>query len=326
MSCLFRLAVLSLLLVQASLAVASQGELLGPGVVSTRHNETSATLTSDGETLYFMRGDLASADTAILSARWRDGGYRDVRVASFSGVWKDSEPHVSPDGRRLYLVSNRPVTVGGEAFLAPRGKASFAGANLWYVERQGEGWGEPVHIGGEIARVPMVYNPVVAASGNLYFSAHREDAGAGYQIYVATPEGAGWSAPKMVALGKGVQANHMDPAIDPRERFILFAGDEGDSAGSADIYIAFRMPSGQWGTPIRLPGEVNSATLENAPALGRAFGELFVTSMRAPALAFPKPAQDVAALEQRLDSPLNGSRNVWRFDIAELLREHGIHD
>ena len=66
--------------------------------------------------------------------------------------------------------------------------------------------------------------------------------------------------------------------------------------------------------------------LENAPSLGRAFGEIFVTSMRTPPVAFPKPRQEVDALERRWDEPLNGSRNVWRFDISGLLREHGIHD
>ena len=302
------------------------GELLAPGVVSTRHNETSATLTHDRKGLYFMRGDLASADTVILSAQWRAGGYEDVSVAPFSGIWKDSEPSISPDGKRLYFVSNRPVTPGGSPLVATRGRLSFPGANLWYVEQQGNGWGEPIHIGGEIARVPMVYNPVVAASGNLYFSAHREDSGPGYQIYLARPEGTGWSVPKQVTLGKGVQANHMDPAIDPRERFILFAGDEGDSAGSADIYIAFRTPAGEWGKPIRLPGDVNTMYLENAPTLGRAFGELFVTSMRIPGVAFPKQRQGIEGLGHRLDTPLNGSRNVWRFDISSLLREHGIQD
>lgn len=301
-------------------------EVLAPGVVSTRHNETSATLSPDRQTLYFTRGDLASADTVILSAQWRGDRYQDVRVASFSGKWKDSEPHVSPDGKRLYFVSNRPVTPGGPALVATRGRLSFPGANLWYVELQGDQPGEPVHIGGEIARVPMVYNPVTAANGNLYFSAHREDAGPGYQIYMARPEGTAWSTPSRLELGKGLQANHMDPAIDPRERFILFAGDEGDSIGSADIYIAFRGSTGEWGTPIRLPGEVNSMYLENAPSLGRAFGEIFVTSMRTPPVTFPKSPPEVGELEQRLDEPLNGSRNVWRFDISDLLRQHGVHD
>lgn len=303
---------------------ARAAELLAPGVISTVHNETSASLTPDRRELYFMRGDLVSGDSAILVAQ-RDGGrYGKVRMAPFSGVWKDSEPHVSPDGKRLYFVSNRPAVAGGESLIATRGRQSFPGANLWYVERQGAGWGAPVRIEGEVNRVPMVYNPSVAANGNLYFSAHREDSGTAYQIYVAKLDGQGYGAPQRIDLGIGVKGNHMDPAIDPQERYLLFAGDEGDSAGAADIYIAFRSADGGWGTPLRLPGEVNSAYLENAPALGRDFGELLVTSMRPAPARFPKPAQDLEAFTRRLDDPLNGSRNVWRFDIAPLLREHGI--
>lgn len=306
--------------------IAGAAELLAPGVISTAYNETSASYTPDGRSVYFMRGDLASGDTAILVADRGDDGYRNVRVAPFSGVWKDSEPHVSPDGQRLYFVSNRPAVAGGAGIVATRGRQSFPGANLWYVQRSGNGWGAPVRIEGEINRVPMVYNPSVAANGNLYFSAHREDSGAAYQIYVATWDGHAYAAPQRVELGIGVKGNHMDPAIDPKERYLLFAGDEGDSAGSADIYIAFRNADGGWGTPLRLPGAVNSQYLENAPALGRGFGELLVTSARPEPAVFPKPAQDLAALNRRLDQPLNGSRNLWRFDIAALLREHGIDE
>lgn len=308
-------------------ALADDAALLAPGVISTACNETSAAFSPDGREVYFMRGDLASSRTAILSARRNDdGSYGDVRLAPFSGTWNDSEPHVSPDGRRLYFVSNRPVHAGGASLVATRGRVAFPGANLWYVARKDDGWGDPVHIGGDIARVPMVYNPSVAANGNLYFSAHREDAGAGFQVYRAVPDGEGWSAPVQVPLGKGVQANHMDPAIDPRERFMLFAGDEGASVGAADIYIVFRGTDGAWGSPIRLPGEVNSRFLENAPSLGRAFGEIYVTSMRPAPSRFPRDDNDLAALNRHLDGPLNGSRNLWRFDIADLLREHGISD
>jgi len=34
----------------------------------------------------------------------------------------------------------------------------------------------------------------------------------------------------------------------------------------------------------------------------------------------PEPRDDAASLQRRLQSPLNGSRNLWRFDISALLR------
>ena len=167
----------------------------------------------------------------------------------------------------------------------------------------------------------MIYNPSVAANGNIYFSAHRPDSGRAYQIYVAREQG--HALPERLPLGD-VGHSRMDPAVDPAGRFLIYAGNEGDAVGSADIYIVFRQPDGGWGKPEHLGGDVNSFVLENAPSLGPAFGELFVSSTRRDELSFPKPRDDADSLQRRLQLPLNGLRNLWRFDISGVLRAHGI--
>lgn len=305
---------------------ASAGELLGPGVVSAGWQETSAALAPDGNTLYFMRSDFAEADDTILVSRRGSGGRWSVpEVASFSGQWHDSEPTWSPDGRRLYFVSNRPPRAGAAPVTAHMGDQAFPGTHLWYVERQPDGsWGVPVHVDGAHNDGAMIYNPSVAANGDIYFSAHREDSGNAYQIYVARRRtGDTYAAPQRVDLGD-VAHNRMDPAIDPRQRFLVYAGNEGDALGSADLYIAFRQPDGRWGKPLHLQDDVNSRWLENAPSLGSGFGELYVSSVRRDDMAFPKPRDTYASLQASLQAPLNGSRNLWRFDISDALREHGI--
>ncbi|MGO1071199.1 TolB family protein [Lysobacter sp. CA199] len=310
-----------------ALAETLPGELLGPGTLSTAANETSATFSADERSVYFMRGDYASADTTILVAERIGTGWGRIRVAPFSGVWRDSEPHISPDGKRLYFVSNRPPAPGAPPVTTTRAGQRFPGANLWYVDARDTGWGEPVHIAGAINAVASVFNPSQAASGNLYFSSVREDSNGVNQLYMAEPLGSGWFAPRRLDVGLGPKANRMDPAIDPQERFLLFAGNEGDSRGAADIYIVFRDAQGGWGKPIALPGEVNSVWLENAPTLGRKFGELYLTSMRPRMAEYPKRQPDrVGDIARRMAEPLNGSRNLWRFDISSVLREHGIED
>lgn len=307
-------------------APAGAAQLLGPGVISTGQQETSAALSPDGQALYFMRSDFAEADDTILVSHRDGNGWSQPEVASFSGQWHDSEPAFAPDGRRLYFVSNRPIRPGDRPLVAEMGKQHFAGTNLWYVERQADGrWGEPQHVEGTLNDGAMLYNPSVAANGDFYFSAHRPDSGTFYQIYVAHPAGSGYSTPQRVALGD-VSHNRMDPCIDPRGRFLLFAGDEGDSLGSADIYIAFRQADGSWSKPEHLGGDVNTKSLENAPALGPRFGELYVSSNRQQEVRFPKPQDTMATLQQRLTGPLNGSRNIWQVDISGVLRAHGIHD
>jgi hypothetical protein len=303
---------------------AHAAELLGPGVISTGLQETTAAVSPDGQTLYFLRSDFAETDDTILVSHRRGNSWSVPEVASFSGQWHDSEPAFAPDGKRLYFVSNRPVQPGSAPLVAKMRGPSFAGTNLWYVEHQADGsWGKPVHVEGALNDGAMLYNPSLAANGDIYFSAHRPDSGDLYQIYVAHPVDHGYSAPQRVELGD-LSHNRMDPCIDPRGRFLLFAGNEGDSLGSADIYIAFHQADGSWSKPEHLGGDVNTRSLENAPTLGRKFGELYVSSNRQEEVRFPKPRDNMATLQQRLSGPLNGSRNIWRVDIGDVLRAHGI--
>jgi hypothetical protein len=320
-----RLHRLALALVFAAASTASAaGELLGPGILSTGLQETSAAFAPDGDSVYFMRSDFAEKDDTILVSHRRDGHWSTPEVAPFSGQWHDSEPAFAPDGKRLYFVSNRPPHAGQPALEVEQFGQRFAGTNLWYVERQADGrWGAPVHVEGALNDGAQIYNPSIAANGDVYFSAHRADSGKLYQIYVARRTAQGFAAPERVDLGDAAH-NRMDPCVDPQQRFLLFAGNEGDALGSADLYIAFRQPDGRWGKPEHLGGEVNSASLENAPSLGPHFGELYVSSNREEAPRFPKPQDDAASLRRRLEGPLNGSRNLWRFDIADVLRAHGI--
>lgn len=316
------LALVASLAITLAAPAATAGELLGPGIISTGLQETSVALTPDGRTLYFMRSDFAEADDTIMVSQRAGGRWSTPQVATFSGQWHDSEPTLSPDGQRLYFVSNRPPRSGDAPVTATMNGQHFPGKNLWYVERQTDGgWGTPIHVDGALNDGAMIYNPSVAANGDIYFSAHRADSGKAYQIYVARDHG--HAAPERLPLGD-LAHNRMDPAVDPAGRFLLYAGNEGDALGSADIYIVFRQPDGGWGKPEHLGGDVNSRALENAPSLGPAFGELFVSSARRDDVRFLKPRDDAATLQQRLQSPLNGSRNLWRFDISDVLRAHGV--
>ena len=301
---------------------ASAGELIGPGIISTGLQETSVALTPDGNTLYFTRSDFAEADDTIMVSHCARGRWSMPQIAAFSGEWHDSEPALSPDGRRLYFVSTRPPRPGGAPVMAAMNGRRFPGTNLWFVERQADGqWSAPIHVDGELNDGAMIYNPAVAANGDIYFSAHRADSGKAYQIYVARDHG--HAVPERLPLGD-LAHNRMDPAVDPAGRFLIYAGNEGDALGRADIYIVFHQPDGGWSKPEHVGGDVNSRVLENAPSLGQVFGELFVSSARRDEVHFPKPRDDAATLQQRLQSPLNGSRNLWRFDISALLRAHGI--
>src|SRR6185503_297661 len=76
----------------------ARGELVGPGTICTGLQETSAAVTPDGDTLYFMRSDFAERDDTIMVSHRVGGHWGAPQVAAFSGEWHDSEPTLSPDG------------------------------------------------------------------------------------------------------------------------------------------------------------------------------------------------------------------------------------
>jgi hypothetical protein len=48
----------------------------------------------------------------IMVSHFRGGRWTKPEVASFSGRWRDIDPALSPDGRRLFFAPNRPVKEG----------------------------------------------------------------------------------------------------------------------------------------------------------------------------------------------------------------------
>ena len=299
---------------------AKQPEIFAPGIVSTVFQETSASFTPDGKTVYFTRSDIQFADNTILESHFQNNRWSQPEVASFSGIWRDSEPNVSPDGKKLFYVSNRPIS-GDKPLTDPFNGRITPGANIWYVEKKGNDWGEPVHLEGAINAVPRVFNPSITKSCVLYFSAFLPDGGGKNQVYRSVPVNGIYGAPELLSFSDS-QWNNMDPSVDSEERFMVFASNRPSAvANSNDIFIVFQK-DGKWGEPVSLGETVNSPALENAPSLAPDGKTLYLTSNRPNLSIFPKKKENFVDVTKRLLNVENGSRNIWRVDISDLLKKY----
>ena len=75
--------------------------------------------------------------------------------------YADGHPSFTPDGNRVFFHSHRPLLPGGER---------KEDADIWYVERQGSGWGEPVNLGPPVNTDSSEFGPTISPSGDLYLS------------------------------------------------------------------------------------------------------------------------------------------------------------
>ncbi|MBK7946550.1 MAG: carboxypeptidase regulatory-like domain-containing protein [Flavobacteriales bacterium] len=65
-------------------------------------------------------------------------------------------PRVSPDGRRLYFVSDRPGGIGG--------------TDIWFCDNLGNQWGVPQNLGPKVNTPGDELHPYIAANNTLYFA------------------------------------------------------------------------------------------------------------------------------------------------------------
>lgn len=324
MKALFTLIFLCLAGTQIVSLAQSAPTLFAPDVVSTDMMETTASFTPDGKTVYFTRSDNRFTDNTIMFSEFKNGKWNQPEVASFSGVWRDSEPHVAPDGKKIFFVSNRPATPDGQPLVAESNGRKFPGANVWYCEKTGNDWSEPKRIEGAVNETNEIYNPSVARNGNLYFSARypSNEPSLGYKVYRAVYNDGKYEKPERLSFSDN-KINDMDPAIDPEERFLVFASNRPGAVAISNLFISIKDKNGNWGAPVALGDKASTTSGENAPSLGPGGKTLYFASGKnlTPEVTFPKKKEDFAAAMKRIKETNSRSRNIWSIDLSPWLKD-----
>jgi Tol biopolymer transport system component len=277
------------------------------GALSTVDDELNTAFTPDGQTVYFSKNVGDRIGVIVVSRRVKDG-WSDPQVAPFSGQYSDYDPFVSPDGSRLFWISNRPVD-GKE-------KEDY---DIWMVEKRGNAWSSPVHLPAPINTDAEEFYPSVTAKGTLYFSSTRPGGmGRGGDIYRATPQGSGYGAPQTLGDSVNSATHDADPYIAPDESYIVFASyGRPQSVGDGDLYVSYNR-SGSWSAARPLQHDINSKAREYCPIASPDGKWLYFTSFRAPLDTPPGKPMTYSELAAKLRTPLNGYGNVYRIPIAAL--------
>ena len=153
---------------------------------------------------------------------------------------------MAPDGQRLYFASGMDHDPSG--------------SQIWYTDRAGNGWAEPVKVG---PAVPSGFKmaPTAAANGNLYFTAGQGQMG---WFYMARWGGGRFET--AVRLPTTINAyERMDHCfIAPDESYLVFAA---VTTAGQHLYVSFKGSNGAWRTPVKLSANVNATRNQIQPAI-----------------------------------------------------------
>jgi hypothetical protein len=285
----------------AAPAPLAQPALFGEGVISTGGFETHPAFTPDGTTLYFVRSNEAFTYWTIWESHFREGRWSAPQVAPFSGQFRDADPFVSADGRRLYFISDRPVA--GER------KEDM---DIWVMDRAADGtWGRPRNPGPPVNSPGSEWLPTEVDGGALYFGSDRPGGFGATDLYRAPRDATGFGAAENLGPAVNSAAEEYEPRVAHDERYMVFmaAGRAGE-VGGGDLYFSRHGPAG-WEAARLLPPEINRRGQEIAPYFSPDGRYFFFSSMR-------KTGEFTR--ETRPDRAQNGLGDIYQMDLDALLK------
>lgn len=151
-----------------------------PGLVNSQHWETQPSLSSDGQTLYFIRGQIRASGgrnqrngDIYVSKLQEDGswGKAEKLPSNINTPYSEASVLIHPDGKTLYFSSNGHLGMGGY--------------DLYMSSLQDDGtWSDPKNLGYPINTHKNENSLLVFADGKLaVFASDREGGLGGLDLY-----------------------------------------------------------------------------------------------------------------------------------------------
>lgn len=284
----------------------AEPQLFAPNIISTGDDESHPAFTSDGKTLYFLKNDPSFNHWTIVVSHEQRGKWSTPEVAPFSGQFSDADPFVTLDGQRFFFISVRPVD----------GKPK-EDTDIWMMKKNGENWSEPEHLVAVNSNANEWF-PTMSKNGNLYFGSERPGGKGRCDLYCSRLVDGKYQTPENLGEPINTAANEVEPFIAPDESYIIFAGTGlPETRGAYDLYVSFRR-DGVWTKPTNLGDKINSVGWDFSPKISPDGKWFFFTSNRGFA---DKPLQkrlSYKELLQKLHSPGNGLRDIYKIDVSAL--------
>lgn len=232
--------------------------VFAPEIISTEKDEGHLVAYPDGNELYYLviQNNNNVVTTSIYETRNDHGSWSIPVIMSFSGEYMDGYQAIHPNGSTFYFQSNRPIDPSESQYEY----------NIWYADRIGDSWSEPISIGRPINGLNHTSGPSVTTDGTMYFTIMA--IGGNSDIYRSELINGEYQTPEKLPSNVNKGRQQFDSYIAPDESYLIYCGYErADSYGSTDLYISFRDENGNWSNEINMGSTINTQDTEGSATI-----------------------------------------------------------
>jgi Tol biopolymer transport system component len=232
-------------------------QLFSPGVVSIKDRfEYGSTFSSDNKEFYYAVNVGQKPEIHVI--RFVNNGWTKPELLIGHPEYGYNDPFATPDGKRLFFISDRALD----------GKGPKKDIDIWYIERNQNGWSEPVNTGNGINTNKNEYYISFTKNTKMYFSSNGSTSAENDKNYdIKTSEYKNGNFQPSVTLGLAINSEHYeaDVFVSPDESYIIFCSERPGGRGRGDLYISFKDKNGEWQPAKILDAGISTDAYEFCP-------------------------------------------------------------
>lgn len=240
-------------------------EIFAPDIISKKGVSEFGSVFNAAATEFFYGVDTNNG-TEIQYSKLQGNTWSSPKTILSHKAYGFNDPFLSPDENRLYFISQKAL----------EGSGAKQDHDIWYVERQGNSWSQPINAGPNINSLGEEYYMSFTASGTMYFSSNKEQND--FDIYASQyKEGTFQEA---ISLGDAINTSNYeaDVFVDPEETYVIFCARRPEGLGRGDLYISFKNTDGTWTPSINMGTTINTRGHELCPFVTKDGKYFFYTS------------------------------------------------
>ncbi len=217
--------------------------------INSPADDGAASIAADGQTIYFAtsRNTTSVNDVDIWQATLNGTHWENIHNLGApvnTSLW-ESQPSISPDGKKLFFSSNRPGKIGNDD--------DKKNTDIFVSHQLPDGrWSDPVNLGTKINSPYREYSPFMAADGTtLYFASDDPNRDpnnpslGGIDLYQSEwkgPTDTDWTTPVRLPAPINSPYDDIFLTVPASGNILFFTSNRPGGQGQYDLYLATNPP------------------------------------------------------------------------------------